>query len=196
MPQCVYSFSRHKPNQNQTKKPPNPACVPVWEWNDDGALPIVCVTVPHVRPVRPVVCREHACRQYSPVAYPRLLTWLELGPNMGEPWRTKEGEGERKLHQHPKHKIHKQNLPQRNPELTTRLNVTRSKYNNNKTIGTFRVNDSEHLQNFINHNLRLHTHTHTQTHALNSLQNDVLYVYHIIWFDVVIINTVVWIICC
>lgn len=40
-------------------------------------------------------------RRYSPVAFPRSLTWLELDPNMGAPWRTRGGEGERKLFQTP-----------------------------------------------------------------------------------------------
>lgn len=82
------------------------ACVPVSGGLGLMVVPVrincVCRVHPHVRPrssVRPVVSCEHACRQYSPVAFPRLLTWLELGQNMGVPWRTKEGEGESKLHQ-------------------------------------------------------------------------------------------------
>lgn len=117
----------------KTFKPCVRACVGMgWWW----CVPN-CVCNGPARPVRPVVCREHPCRQYSPVAYPRLLTWLELGPNMGEPWRTKEGEGERKLHQHPTHHFTNKIYHKKNFELTTRLTDTRSKYHKNTTISTF-----------------------------------------------------------
>lgn len=86
VPRAMLNGAHWHANQNQ---PPNRTKCNIDNNIDNN-------NIPNTKPKKNNNTTHDARRQYSPVAYPRLLTWLELGQNMAAPWRTKEGEGESK----------------------------------------------------------------------------------------------------